>query len=141
MDGIVILAIVIINAILGFTQEYRAEQAMEALKELAQPETKVRRDGKLQKIPSKELVPGDIVVIEAGDAISADSRLVEAANLRAPRSLTYWRIRTSLQTHRRRSKAANIPLGDRKNMLYMGTAANYGRGVAVVTEHRHEYRA
>ena len=132
LDGIVILAIVIINAILGFTQEYRAEQAMEALKEMAQPEAKVRRDGKLQKIPSKELLPGDIVQIEAGDAISADSRILEAANLRAQEASLTGES-DPVNKHTDPLSGANIPLGDRKNMLYMGTAANYGRGLAVVT--------
>jgi Ca2+-transporting ATPase len=132
LDGIVILAIVVINAVIGFVQEYRAEQAMEALKELARPDAKVRRDGKVQKVPSSSLVPGDIILVEAGDAISADARLVQAANLRAQEaSLTGESTPVSKNTDT--LKGENIPLGDRKNMLYMGTAANYGRGTAVVT--------
>ncbi len=131
LDGIVILTIVIINAVIGFVQEYRAEQAMEALKELARPDAKVRRDGKVQKVPSKSLVPGDIIMVEAGDAISADARLVHAANLRAQEaSLTGESNPVSKNTDA--LEGENIPLGDRKNMLYMGTAANYGRGTAVV---------
>ncbi len=132
LDGIVILAIVIINAVIGFVQEYRAEQAMEALKELARPDAKVRRDGKVQKVPSKSLVPGDIIMVDAGDAISADARIVQAANLRAQEaSLTGESNPVSKNTDT--LSGENIPLGDRKNMLYMGTAANYGRGTAVVT--------
>ena len=132
IDSIVIIAIVVINGILGFTQEYRAEQAMEALKELAQPEAKVRRDGKVQKIASKNLVPGDIMLVEAGDAISADARVLEAANLRAlEASLTGESEPVS--KHIKPLEGENIPLGDRKNMLYMGTSANYGRGTAIVT--------
>lgn len=132
LDGIVILAIVVINAVIGFVQEYRAEQAMEALKELARPDAKVRRDGKVQKVPSKSLVPGDIIMVEAGDAISADARLIQTANLRAQEaSLTGESNPVSKNTDA--LEGENIPLGDRKNMLYMGTAANYGRGTAIVT--------
>jgi Ca2+-transporting ATPase len=81
-DAAVILVIVVLNAILGFTQEYRAEQAMAALKKLSNPVVKVRRNGSLQKLPSDQLVPGDIISLEAGDSIPADGRLIEAANLR-----------------------------------------------------------
>ena len=133
LDGIVILAIVIINAALGFVQENRAEQAMAALRELASPNTKVRRDGKTWEVPARELVPGDIVLIDAGDAISADARIVESINLRVQEaSLTGESepVRKNINT----LSSENIPLGDRKNMVYMGTAATYGRGVAVVAE-------
>jgi Ca2+-transporting ATPase len=80
-DVIVIMAIVVLNAILGFTQEYRAEQAIAALKKLAVPTVKVRRDGGIEEISSRELVPGDIVLLEAGGLVSADGRLVECVNL------------------------------------------------------------
>ena len=77
-----ILAIVVINALLGFIQEYRAERAIAALRKMAAPTARVRRDGKVQTIPSRELVPGDVILVEAGDAISADARLIKLANLR-----------------------------------------------------------
>lgn len=131
IDAVVILAIVVINATLGFVQEYRAEQAMAALRKMAAPNAKVRRDGKVQIIPARELVPGDIVLIEAGDAISADARLLEAANLRLMEASLTGES-TPVSKHTAALEGENIPLGDRRNMLFMGTAANYGRGAAVV---------
>ena len=87
-DTIAILVIVVLNAILGFTQEYRAEQAMAALKKMAAPRVKVRRDGRVEQMEAHKLVPGDVVILEAGDAIPADARLVEAANLRVQEAST-----------------------------------------------------
>lgn len=82
IDALVILIIVVLNAILGFTQEYRAERGMAALKRMAVPHVRVRRDGHLQEITARELVPGDIIQLETGNTIPADARLLEAANLR-----------------------------------------------------------
>ena len=133
LDSIVILAIVIINAVLGYVQENRAEEAMAALRELSSPNVKVRRDGKTQIVASKELVPGDIVLLEAGDAVSADARVLESANLRVQEaSLTGESEPVSKNIDLLTGE--NIPLGDRRNMVYMGTAANYGRGTTVVVE-------
>ena len=130
-DVIAILAIVVLNAILGFVQEYRAEQAMAALKRMAAPVVKVRRDGQLQKIPSRELVPGDVILLEAGDAVPADARLIEAVNLRVQEaSLTGESV--PVEKHTAPLAEENTPLGDRLNMVYMGTAVTYGRGSAVV---------
>jgi Ca2+-transporting ATPase len=132
-DAIVILAIVILNAGLGFTQEYRAERAMEALKRMAEPVVKVRRGGEIRTIDSRDLVPGDVIRLEAGDAVPADARLIEAANLRSQESaLTGESLPVDKTTAPINEES--IPLGDRHNMLYMGTVVTYGRGTAVVTE-------
>jgi len=130
---IAIMAIVIINAILGLVQEYRAEQAMAALKKMAAPLVRVRRGGKVVDIESRNLVPGDIVLLEAGSVVPADSRIVESANLQVQEaSLTgeSQPVEKAVDT----LSEADIPLGDRRNMLYMGTAVTYGRGVGVVVE-------
>lgn len=132
-DAIVILAIVILNAGLGFTQEYRAERAMEALKRMAQPVVKVRRAGDIRTIDSRDLVPGDIIRLEAGDAVPADARVLEAVNLRAQEAALTGE---SLPVDKTTAPIVeeSIPIGDRHNMLYMGTAVTYGRGEAVVAE-------
>ncbi len=130
---IAISAIVILNAILGVTQEYRAEQAMAALKKMAAPVVRVRRDGKLKDVASGDLVPGDIVLLEAGSVIPADSRLFESANLRVQEAA----LTGESQPVDKEPSAlgqADAPLGDRYNMLYMGTSVTYGRGSAVVVE-------
>ncbi|HUF39888.1 MAG TPA: cation-translocating P-type ATPase [Anaerolineales bacterium] len=131
-DTIAILAIVVLNAILGFVQEYRAEQAMAALKRMATPVVKVRRDGHVLELPSRELVPGDVILLEAGDSIPADGRLIESANLRIQEaSLTGESV--PVEKTAATTVAAGAPLGDRQNMVFLGTAVTYGRGVAVAT--------
>jgi Ca2+-transporting ATPase len=130
---IAISAIVVINAILGVVQEYRAEQAMAALKRMAAPLVRVRRAGKVLDVASREIVPGDLILVEAGSIIPADSRLVESANLQVQEaSLTgeSQPVEKSVKT----LKEADMPLGDRHNMLFMGTSVTYGRGTAVVVE-------
>lgn len=130
---IAILAIVVLNAVLGLVQEYRAEQAMAALKKMAAPLVRVRRDGHLADIEARELVPGDVILLEAGSVVPADTRVIESANLRVQEasltgeSLPVEKIVMALED-------ANAPLGDRYNMLYMGTSVTYGRGSAVVVE-------
>jgi Ca2+-transporting ATPase len=132
-DAIVIGAIVVLNAILGFVQEYRAERAMAALKRMAAPRVKVRREGELKQLDSHEVVPGDIILLEAGDAVPADARLINSANLRVQEaSLTGESVPVDKQTEV--LEAESIPVGDRSNMLFMGTAVTYGRGTAVVVE-------
>ena len=130
---IAIMAIVIINAILGVVQEYRAEQAMAALKQMAAPLVRVRRNKNVGDIPARDLTPGDIVLLEAGSIVPADSRLFESANLRVQEaSLT-----GESQPVEKAPGILDDPdksLGDRTNMLYMGTAVTYGRGTAVVVE-------
>ena len=118
---IAIMAIVILNAVLGVFQEYRAEQAMAALKKMAAPLVRVRRERKVIEIASRELVPGDIVLLEAGSIVPADARITESANLQVQEaSLTGESQPVEKSTAALRSD--DIPLGDRYNMLYMGTA-------------------
>ncbi len=133
IDASAVLAIVVLNAILGFVQEYRAERAIAALKRLSTPLVRVRRSGRVIEIASPELVPGDIVLVEAGNAIPADARLLEAANLRLQEA-TLTGESLAVDKHPGALRGENVPLGDRYNMLFMGTAVTYGRGVAVVTQ-------
>src|SRR5256886_4953176 len=131
-DAILIVAIVIMNAILGFVQESRAERSLEALKGLAAPKAHVLREGGIVAIPSRELVPGDITILAAGDRVAADARLLEAAGLRLNEA--------SLTGESQPVSKAIEPLprdsfvGDRKNMVFMGTGVEGGRGKAVVVE-------
>ncbi|MEO8496516.1 MAG: cation-translocating P-type ATPase, partial [Planctomycetota bacterium] len=132
-DAVVILAIVVLNAALGLFQDYRAEKALAALKKLAVPVVRVRRDGNVQEISARELVPGDIVLLEVGNYVPADCRLVESVNLRIQESaLTGESEAVAKQTEA--LAADDLPLGDRTNMTYMGTVVTYGHGQAVVTE-------
>ncbi len=130
---IAISAIVVLNAILGVTQEYRAEKAMAALKKMAAPVVRVRRDGRLQDIASTELAPGDIVLLEAGSIVPADGRLVEAANLRVQEAALTGESQP-VDKDTSVVEGVEAPLGDRHNMVYMGTAVTYGRGAAVIVE-------
>lgn len=127
-----IILIVIINAVLGIIQESRAEEALAALKKLAAPEAQVLRDGHRVSVPAPQLVPGDIVFIEAGNYIPADLRLLDAVNLSIDEaSLTGESV--PVQKHAESRLESDIPLGDRKNTAFMGTLVTYGRGKAVVT--------
>lgn len=135
-DVIIILAVVLINAVLGVYQESKAEKAIEALQEMAAATSKVLRDGEMKIIPSEELVPGDIVLLEAGDAVPADGRLLEAAALKIEEAaLTGESVPVSKTTKAiaLREGGKSVPLGDRKNMIYMGSSVAYGRGKAVIT--------
>ena len=126
-----IMAIVILNAALGVVQERRAEQALAALRKLASPEAHVIREGSRQVIPSHELVPGDVVLLEAGNFVPADVRLIDAVNLRVEEAaLTGESV--PVQKDATARLEADIPLGDRKNTAFMGTLVNYGRGRGVV---------
>ncbi len=132
VEAAAIMAIVVLNAILGLVQERRAEEALAALKKLAAPDAQVIRDGKRVSIPSYELVPGDIVFLEAGNFIPADIRLLEAINLRVEEaSLTGESL--PVQKNAATVLEKNVPLGDRKNTAFMGTLVSYGRGRGVVT--------
>jgi Ca2+-transporting ATPase len=129
-DAVIIAAIVILNGVLGFVQEYRAEQAIEALKKLAAPKAKVRRDGTETVIESRDVVPGDILLFEAGDSIAADARLIEAMNLKVDEALLTGESVPSLKVLE--PLAEETPLADRENMVYSGTTATYGRGMGLV---------
>lgn len=135
-DVIIILAVVIINAVLGVYQENKAEKAIEALQEMSAATSRVLRDGKIQVIHSEELVPGDIILLEAGDAVPADARILEGASLKAEEAaLTGESVPVTkfADVINLKNGEKDIPLGDRKNMLYMGGTIVYGRGTAVVT--------
>ena len=130
-DAIVIIAIVIVNAVLGVVQEGKAEKAMEALKKMSAPNARVLRSGHIEIIPAKNLVPGDVVFIEAGDSIPADMRLIESSNLKVEEaSLTG----ESVPSEKDAGKAfdAEVSIGDRLNMAYMSTIVTYGRGKGIV---------
>lgn len=132
IESVIILAVVLINAFLGVNQESKAEKSLEALKKLSSPMSKVLRDGYSQVVPSSELVPGDIIIIEAGDYISADARIIEQAKLQVDESsLTGESVAVNKTTEKIDDE--NISLGDQKNMLFSSTFTTYGRGVAVVT--------
>ncbi len=134
-DVIIILIVVLINAVLGVLQESKAEKAIEALQEIAASTSKVMRDGKQLTIRSEEVVPGDVVILEAGDAVPADARIIECASLKAEESaLTGESVPVNkLLAALELKDAKDVPLGDRKNMLYMGSTVVYGRGRAVIT--------
>lgn len=131
-DALVILAIVVFNAILGFTQEYRAGQEFAALKKMAVPKARVWRSREWQSISAQEIVPGDILQLEDGDQIPADARLLECVNLRVQES-AFTGESESVGKSVAPIAGDNLPLGDRLNMVFMGTIATYGRAKAVVT--------
>jgi P-type Ca2+ transporter type 2C len=132
-DAGVILAIVVLFAVLGFIQEYRAEKAMAALKKLAVPLVRLRRGGAVREVSARELVPGDVVLLEAGNKIPADCRIIESANMRVEEAALTGESEP-VEKFEAAIEADNPPLGDRVNMAFMGTAVTYGRGTAVVVE-------
>ncbi|MGE0156536.1 MAG: cation-translocating P-type ATPase [Geobacter sp.] len=131
-DSVTILAIVALFALLGFVQDYRAERAMAALKRLAVPLVRVRRDGQVLELPAMELVPGDIVLLEAGSVVPADCRLYEAHALRVQESLLTGESE-AVEKQTDPLMEPDLPAGDRRNLLYMGTLLAAGRAEAVVT--------
>ena len=134
-DVIIIMAVVVINAVLGVVQESKAEAAIAALQEIAAATSKVMRDGKVMTLRSEELVPGDVVLLEAGDAVPADGRIIESASLKIEEAaLTGESVPVNkFIDFLSLGGAKDVPLGDRKNMMYMGSTVVYGRGKAVVT--------
>ncbi|MCD2493244.1 cation-translocating P-type ATPase [Lacrimispora sp. NSJ-141] len=134
-DVIIIMAVVIINAVLGVVQENKAEKAIAALQEIAAATSKVVRDGRQKTVKSEELVPGDIIILEAGDAVPADARIIENASLKVEEAaLTGESVPVNKTADTLNlGTEKDIPLGDRKNMVYMGSTIVYGRGRAVLT--------
>lgn len=135
-DVIIILAVVIVNAVLGVYQESKAEKAIEALQKMSAAESKVLRGGKLMTVPSEELVVGDVVLLEAGDLVPADGRIIRNASLKIEESaLTGESVPVSkfMDMINLSDAEKDVPLGDRRNMVYMGSTVVYGRGAAVIT--------
>jgi Ca2+-transporting ATPase len=131
LDAIVIAVIVLFAVGLGFIQEYRAERAIEALRQMAAPTAAVMRDGEEIEVPAREVVPGDIVLVRAGDKIPADARLVESVNLQVEEAaLTGESV--PVEKHAKPIPNGGLAIADRKNLTYAGTAATYGRGRAVI---------
>lgn len=131
-DTVIILLVVILNAVLGVIQENKAEQALEALKSMSSPQARVRRGGQVTEIKSEELVPGDLVLLEAGNVVPADVRLLEAASLKTEEAaLTGESLPSEKQAGM--LEGSDLVIGDRTNMAYMSSSVTYGRGVGVVT--------
>ena len=134
-DVIIIVAVVLINAVLGVVQESKAEKAIAALQEMTAATSKALRDGKIVHVKSQDLVTGDIILLEAGDSVPADSRIIESASLKIEEaaltgeSVPVNKTAAILNTP---DGQKDVPLGDRKNMAYMGSTVVYGRGKAVV---------
>lgn len=131
-DTIVILIIVLLNAVLGFVQEYRAEKAMQALKQMSVTQAKVFRDGNIKWLPATLLVPGDIVMLEAGNAVPADLRIIESNNLKIEEAALTGESHAVDKVIEELHEDA-LPVGDKKNMAFKGTFVTYGRGTGVVT--------
>ena len=135
-ETIIILAVVLLNAVLGVLQESKAEAAIEALQTMTAATCKVLRDGKMAVLHSDELVPGEVVLLEAGDAVPADGRLIESASLKIEEAALTGEsmpVNKMLDALGAAQKQADVPLGDRKNMCYMGSTVVYGRGKTVIT--------
>ena len=135
-DVIIILAVVVVNAVLGVYQENKAEKAIEALQEMSAATSKVLRDGKLVTIHSEELVPGDVILLEAGDAIPADGRLLTSASLKIEEAALTGEsvpVLKFIDAINLADETKDVTLGDRRNMVYMGSTVVYGRGTAVIT--------
>ncbi len=132
IEAVVILAIVVLNAVLGYTQEYRAEQSMAALKRMSVPTVRVRRDGRVQEVSSRDLVPGDVVLLETGNVVPADGRVLESVNLRSQEAALTGESE-AVEKDGAIVFSSEKPLAERCNMVYAGTIVSYGRGEVVVT--------
>ncbi|HET9229147.1 MAG TPA: cation-translocating P-type ATPase [Thermoanaerobaculia bacterium] len=132
VEAVVIGAILLLSVLLGFIQEYRAERAIEALREMAAPTAKVLRDGAQREIPARDLVPGDLIFLGPGDRVPADSRMIEAVNLQAEEAALTGESVPVAKTAE--ALEGELGIGDRRNLVFAGTAVTYGRGRAVVVE-------
>jgi len=132
VDAIIILLVVVLNAVIGVFQEFKAEKAIEALQQMTTPKSLVRRDGEIKEIPSEQIVPGDIIVLDAGRFVPADLRLIETANLQIEESALTGESVPSEKNAQDMFADPNTPLGDKANMAFMSTLATYGRGEGVV---------
>lgn len=132
-DVIIIMSVVVINALLGVLQESKAEKAIDALQKIAAATSKVIRNGRIVVVKSEDLVVGDVIVLEAGDAVPADARIIECASMKAEEAaLTGESVPVIKTVEAIDSNGADVPLGDRKNMVFMGSTVVYGRGKAVI---------
>ena len=130
-DTIIIGCVILLNALIGVIQEAKAEKELEALKKLATPKAIVLREGKPREIPSEVVVPGDVIIIDAGRIMPCDIRLIESVNLKVEESALTGESVPVEKDAAAMARTADIPLGDRKNMAFMSTIATYGRGVGV----------
>ncbi len=129
IDAAVVAGVLLLNAAIGLIQETRAESAMEALKKMAAPRARIRRDGSIEQIPAREIVPGDILLLETGDKVPADARLIEISNFKVNESaLTGESMPVDKHT---KALGEVVPLADRKNLAYMGTIVTYGKATAM----------
>ncbi|MFC2033338.1 cation-translocating P-type ATPase [Chloroflexota bacterium] len=130
LDAWVIFSVLLLNAVIGFIQETRAEKAMEALMRMAAPKARVRREDGIQSLPARNIVPGDIILLETGDKVPADARIIEASNLKVNESaLTGESVPVDKHT---RALPGELPLAERKNLVYMGTIITYGRATVLI---------
>jgi Ca2+-transporting ATPase len=132
VDAIIILLVVVLNAVIGVIQEYKAEKAIEALQKMTTPKALIRRDGEVREIKSEEIVPGDIIVLDAGRFIPADIRLIESANLQIEESALTGESVPSEKNAKDIHEDPKTPIGDKSNMAFMSTLTTYGRGEGVV---------
>jgi Ca2+-transporting ATPase len=132
VDAIIILLVVVLNAVIGVVQEYKAEKAIEALQQMATPKSLVKRDGEVKEISSEEIVPGDIVVLDAGRYVPADLRLIDSVNLQIEESALTGESVPSDKNARDLHEDPKTPIGDKSNMAFMSTLVTYGRGEGVV---------
>lgn len=131
-DAIIILAVIILNAVIGVIQEAKAEKALEELKKMSTPKAVVKRDGVIQEISSEEVVVGDVVILDAGRFVPADIQLVETANLKVEESSLTGESVAVDKDATWESLNKDVPLGDQQNMAFMSTLATYGRGIGIV---------
>ncbi len=132
IDGYVVLGVLLLNAIIGFVQETRAEKAMEALMQMAAPQAHVKRNGNVKIIPARNIVPGDIIQLETGDKVPADARLIGESNLKVNEAILTGES-MPVEKHTRHLPG-ELPISERKNMVYSGTVITYGRATAAVAQ-------